>query len=83
MPLPELRQWQAYAALHPIGPARDDWRVAQLTALMFNINRGKGAAPARINDFMWTVPGEEVDMDEDADQLLNFLGSLPAPPVMN
>lgn len=83
MPLPELRQWQAYAALHPIGPARDDWRIAQLAALLFNVNRGKGAAPARVSEFMWQLPRDDADPDDDAEKLLDFLGNLPAPPVLN
>jgi hypothetical protein len=76
-------QWQAYAALHPIGPARDDWRVAQLAALLFNINRGKGMAPAKVSEFMWQTPQDEADPDDEADQLRMFLGSLPEPKVLN
>lgn len=83
MPLPEFRQWQAYAALHPIGPARDDWRVAQLAALYFNAHRGKDKPPAKISEFMWQPPREDSNDDEDAEALLIFLGGLPAPPVMN
>ncbi|WP_288016449.1 hypothetical protein [Microcystis phage Mae-JY04] len=83
MPLPEFRQWQAYAAVNPIGPKRDDWRIAQLAALLFNINRGKSAQPAKVSEFMWQMPREEADPDGDAEKLMDWLGTLPAPPVMN
>lgn len=83
MPVPEFRQWQAYAAINPIGPARDDWRIAQLAALYFNAKRGKGAAPAMVRDFMWQPPRDDGEPEHETELLLSFLGSLPPPPNMN
>lgn len=76
-------QWRAYAAVHPIGPARDDWRIAQLAAMYFNAHRGKDKPPARVSEFMWQPPRDEADPDDEAEQLLQFLGSLPPPPVIH
>jgi hypothetical protein len=83
MPVPEFRQWQAYAALYPIGPAREDWRIGQLAALYFNAKRGKDQAPARVSDFMWEPPQEHDDVDDETEQLMTFLSSLPSPPNLN
>ena len=83
MPLPEFRQWQVYHSMFPIGPKRDDWRIAQLAALYVNAHRGKGAAPAPVSDFMWQPPRDEPDADDEAEQLRIFLGTLPAPKVLN
>lgn len=83
MPMPEIMQWRAYAAVHPIGPKRDDWRIAQLAALYFNAHRSKDHPPAKVSEFMWQPPGEERDDDADAEALLSFLGTLPPPRMMN
>ena len=68
----EFSEWQAYYELEPFGAWRDNWHFAQLTALLFNINRGSGKAlsPA---DFMY-VDAETAQEKRD----MEFLGRLNA-----
>ena len=43
----------AYYRLNPWGPWRDDLRVAQLSALTYNINRGKNQDAMSAVDFIY------------------------------
>jgi hypothetical protein len=83
MPLPEFRQWQAYASVNLIGLQRDDWRIAQLGALYANAHRGKGQPAVKTSEFMWQPAQEEPDPDDAAQQVRANLSTLPAPPVLN
>lgn len=42
----------AFARLKPFGNDVDNWRIGQLSALMANIHRRKGASPYSPADFM-------------------------------
>ena len=48
----QLLRWSEFYAIEPFGPDRSDFMIAQLSALTFNINRGKNARPAKPKDFM-------------------------------
>lgn len=41
----EFAEWQAFAALEPFGPAREDERAGQVAAVIANVNRPKGHEP--------------------------------------
>lgn len=56
MPAYEVRQWQVYHALFPIGDERADWRMGTLAALTFNVNRGKSVPAAKPSDFFLKPP---------------------------
>ena len=49
----ELTEWMAYYRLEPFGAWRDNWHMAQLTALLRNVNLGKGKPASKVSDFMW------------------------------
>jgi len=51
----ELTEYRALYELEPWGEDRDDWRVGQLTALVSNLFREKGAKPRPAGDFMWVT----------------------------
>ncbi|MDQ7019612.1 MAG: DUF4035 domain-containing protein [Robiginitomaculum sp.] len=49
----ELAEWQAYYRLEPFGEERADWRQAQTTAMIANVNLGKDAHPIEADIFMY------------------------------
>lgn len=51
-----MKEWELYYKLEPFGEERADWRLAQLTCLTANLNRGKGKRVSRVADFMWKLP---------------------------
>lgn len=59
----ELDDWQAYERLEPFG----DWTVmqmvAQLTALVANVLKGKGGKDVMVADLMPKVEVEKEEMD--------------------
>ena len=50
----EFAEWIAYARLEPFGPEADDYRLAQLLALIANVNRDpkRRRTPWTPDDFM-------------------------------
>jgi hypothetical protein len=49
----EFTEWQAYLAIDKVGPARDDWRFAQVCAAIVNMLRDpKRSRSYTIKDFM-------------------------------
>lgn len=51
LPYPEFRAWQVYYALEPWGWHNEEFHAANLLAMLFNINRGKGK-PRDAKEFM-------------------------------
>jgi hypothetical protein len=49
----DFQRLSAYYRLNPWGPWRDDLRVAQLTAMTFNINRGKNQQAMTAQEFIY------------------------------
>lgn len=37
----QFREWEHYAALEPFNEERQDYRIASIVAMLYNINRGK------------------------------------------
>ena len=70
----EFREWMAYYSMEPFGQWRDNWHFAQLTALMFNVNSGKGNS-LTVDDFMYR-DAEAAQDKKDMETLarLNSLG---------
>lgn len=63
----------AYYRISPWGPWRDDLRVAQLSALTFNINRGKGQEAMSPLDFIYDpIAAEEREKARDQAMLDMF-----------
>lgn len=52
----EFTEWQAFFQLEPFGAWRDNYHAAMLSALTFNIHRGKATAAAKVSDFMYEDP---------------------------
>lgn len=59
----ELKMWIAYDRLSPIGDWRGDVQAAQISASVFNAQRGK----ANIADLLLKWGGEEEDGEEDSE----------------
>lgn len=66
----ELSEWMAYYTLEPFGESRGDLRIAMLTSLMANVNRGKGQRPFKVQDFM---PYAEKEEKSEVEELKDFL----------
>ena len=52
MPAWELKFWEAKFAKEPPAQERVEWQIASLTALMSNLNRGKGKKVRKAEEFM-------------------------------
>lgn len=59
----ELKMWIAYDRLSPIGDWRGDVQAAQISASVFNAQRGK----ANIADLLLKWGGEEEDGEKDSE----------------
>jgi hypothetical protein len=60
----DIVEWLAYANEEPFGPRHDDFRIGQLTALLFNVNRGKDQQPMKWDD--WFPSCEKLEEVEQA-----------------
>ncbi|PCI51396.1 MAG: hypothetical protein COB49_01965 [Alphaproteobacteria bacterium] len=70
----ELAEWQAYYRLEPFGEERADWRTAQTTAMIANVNLGKDARPIEAGIFMYGYqPEPEPSL---ADQIKAVFGGM-------
>ena len=60
MPAALFQEWQVYAAIEPFGEPRADLRMAQVCALLANINRDRKQRPQpyTIRDFMFEFDRE-------------------------
>lgn len=48
----QLQEWQAFERLEPFHPERTEIMLAEVCAVLANINRRKGAPPFKRADFM-------------------------------
>lgn len=60
MPYPEFQRWQLYDLVEPIGWPNEEYRTAELLAMLYNANRGKGRAK-EVKDFMRDITGAIVN----------------------
>ncbi len=69
----ELAEWQAYFRLEPFGEERADWRQAQTTAMLANVNLAKNAKPIDPSLFIFghEPPKQETSL---ADQIRAVFG---------
>lgn len=67
MPYPEFRAWQIFYALEPWGWHNEEYHAANLLAMLYNINRGKGKVKEPrhfIRDMVTALLKEENDRIE-------------------
>lgn len=57
----DITWWRAYAELEPFGGARDDMRSGVIAATLANVNRRKGSAPFRWDDFFLNVASDRFE----------------------
>jgi len=73
----QLSEWEAYDKLDPLGDWRGDYRMANIMALIANINRDskKKTEPYSVLDFMpeWDFNKEEKKQQSIEDQKRIFL----------
>lgn len=50
----DFTEWKAYEKLEPFGPLSEEWRIANLTSIIANVNRNpkKRSQPFTAKDFM-------------------------------
>jgi hypothetical protein len=69
----EFDQWAAYYETSPWGPDRDNWHSAQISAILANVYRPKGAQERKPKDFMY-----ESKNDRDSRETMQTLAALKA-----
>ena len=69
----DYRRLTEYYQVNPWGPWRDDLRVAQLTAMTFNINRGKSQDAMTAQEFIYDpIASKERERKRDEATLQMF-----------
>ena len=76
LPASLLAEWRAFYECDPWGEQRADSRVAVLSALTANMNRGKGQKAYEIRDFLLYPPPKPETTGDDAQTLMAKLGHL-------
>ncbi len=66
----EFAEWMAYYALEPFGQEAENWRTAQLLAMLWNINSKKKRSP---EDFMPKVGGDTAPTPDVVKKKLDVL----------
>jgi hypothetical protein len=68
----ELSDWMDYYQIEPFGAWRDNFHSAQISALIYNVNRGK-QKPVKTADFMFV--DAETAQDTKDQEFLSFMSS--------
>ncbi|MFI8417691.1 phage tail assembly protein T [Serratia sp. NPDC078593] len=65
----ELRLWAAYDRINPIGDVRGDVHAAQISAAIYNAQRGPKDQPVDLNDLVlkWSAEDEVNDGGDTSD----------------
>lgn len=67
----EFSEWIAFHRIDPWSEYRDDLRMAMLTTLTANINRGKGKRPFKVDDFIPTFePPRKIQSVQNVSRML-------------
>lgn len=53
MPTREWEEWKVFMRDEPVGEERMDWRLAVLSSLFANANRGRTTEPCSASDFVY------------------------------
>jgi hypothetical protein len=70
----EFSDWIQFYSMHPFGSERDNLHAAIIATLIGNANRGKGARPLEIDDFM--IMSEKQRKSNETQQFIAGLQSL-------
>jgi hypothetical protein len=77
----ELLEWQVLERLDPYGQLREDYRTAQVCAVLANVNRGKTTPPYRVEDFLLDfTPPEAPPAAETVEGMLAVLVAMSENP---
>lgn len=90
VPLAQVLSWPvshvdlhlAFLAKEPPAEDRIEWAIAQLSALMFNINRAKETAALGPSDFLpfadaWRDPAKQQGLTDEEMEMMGHLHSRP------
>lgn len=75
----EFAQWMDYFRSEPFGPVRDNLHAGQITAMLYNANRGKGKKPLSAADFLLMSQRER--MERNSRQTLSTMKAMAKPKV--
>ena len=62
--VPQLCEWMAYYQINPFGQDHTDFLIAQLTALLRNVNRQQGTEASKPSDFLPLYKPQQQDWQE-------------------
>ena len=77
----EFGWWMAYDRIEPFGEERADLRIAQLCALIANINRSKKCKIYKVKDFMFDFEGKAdtvADRRQPPEEMISIFTSFAA-----
>lgn len=67
----EFRAWEMYCELEPFTETRQDYRVASILHLLYNMNRGKDAPAKQLKDFLLSFDAPEEDPKPETQEQKN------------
>lgn len=74
----EYRHWLEFTSTEPLPAARHDYGLAQIAAILANVNRARNAPAYRLSDFTFDPDIRKHDADDDEESLEDFARALGA-----
>lgn len=76
----EFTHWLALDAIEPLQDRRQDYYLAQLSQILFNVNRGAGQSALDLQDFLLFQNKPPPSPDEVEAQLRFIFGGMASAP---
>lgn len=69
----QFRAWQHYFELEPFDETRQDYRIASIVQMLYNVNRGKNSPVGKLQDFVLKFGEQEERPKQTTQQQLSLL----------
>ena len=69
----QFRAWQHYFELEPFDETRQDYRIASIVQMLYNVNRGKNSPAGRLQDFVLKFGEQEEKSQQTTQQQFSLL----------
>lgn len=70
----QFRYWEMYDEIEPFSDRRDDYRIASVCQMLYNVNRGKNQKPLPLKDFLLKFDAaEEKPRGQSVQEKLNVM----------
>lgn len=73
LPAKQFRLWEMYDEIEPLSDRRDDYRIASVVQMLYNINRGPKQKALPLKEFLLKFEGEEPKKSQSVQEKLNVM----------